>query len=108
MVPFAGYDMPVQYPTGILAEHNWTRGSAGLFDVSHMGQRPCGRVGTVADAAKALERLVPRICLGLQPRQQRYAQFAEDGGTLDDLMIAHAAEDGTFSGRQCVAEGTMR
>jgi aminomethyltransferase len=96
MVPFAGYDMPVQYPTGIIAEHNWTRSSAGLFDVSHMGQ--CFIEGPdTASAAKALERLVPADVLGLAPQQQRYAQLlAEDGGTLDDLMITRTAEDGTF------------
>jgi glycine cleavage system H protein len=96
MVPFAGYDMPVQYPTGIIAEHNWTRSSAGLFDVSHMGQ--CFIEGPdTAAAAKALERLVPADVLALAPQQQRYAQLlAEDGGTLDDLMITRTAEDGTF------------
>jgi aminomethyltransferase len=96
VVPFAGYDMPVQYPTGIIAEHNWTRSSAGLFDVSHMGQ--CFIEGPdTASAAKALERLVPADVLGLAQQQQRYAQLlAEDGGTLDDLMITRTAEDGTF------------
>ncbi len=94
MVPFAGYDMPVQYPTGILAEHNWTRENAGLFDVSHMGQ--CLVTGESFDAvAKAMEALVPADVLGLKPHQQRYAQFlADDGGTLDDLMITRHAEDG--------------
>ncbi len=94
MVPFAGYDMPVQYPTGILAEHNWTRENAGLFDVSHMGQ--CAVLGQGFEAvAKAMEKLVPADVLGLQPRQQRYAQFlSEEGGTLDDLMITRHEEDG--------------
>lgn len=94
MVPFAGYDMPVQYPAGILAEHNWTRESAGLFDVSHMGQ--CLVTGESFEAvARAMEALVPADVLGLGPRQQRYAQFlAPDGGTLDDLMITRHAEDG--------------
>ena len=96
MVPFAGYDMPVQYPTGILTEHNWTRASAGLFDVSHMGQ--CLVTGgSFEAAAKAMEALVPADVLGLKPRQQRYAQFlSEDGGTLDDLMITRHADDGTL------------
>lgn len=94
MVPFAGYDMPVQYPSGILAEHNWTRAAAGLFDVSHMGQ--CAILGESFEAvAKAMEKLVPADVLGLKPRQQRYSQLlAEDGGTLDDLMITRHEQDG--------------
>lgn len=89
MVPFAGYDMPVQYPTGVMTEHNWTRTHAGLFDVSHMGQ--CFLIpddGKFETVAAALERLVPADLLALKPGQQRYSQFtAEDGGMLDDLMI---------------------
>jgi len=70
IVPFAGYDMPVQYPTGIIAEHNWTRQSAGLFDVSHMGQ--CYIMGPDFETvARAMERIVPADVLGLSPRQQR-------------------------------------
>jgi glycine cleavage system T protein (aminomethyltransferase) len=60
MVPFAGYDMPVQYSSGIIKEHLHTRAAAGLFDVSHMGQialRPCS--GRIADAARALEAVLP-------------------------------------------------
>jgi aminomethyltransferase len=91
MVPFAGYDMPVQYGTGVLREHLHTRISAGLFDVSHMGQialRP--RSGHIEDAALALERLVPQDILGVAPGRQRYAQFTnEAGGILDDLMVAN-------------------
>jgi aminomethyltransferase len=91
MVPFAGYDMPVQYAAGVLKEHLHTRTSAGLFDVSHMGQivlRP--KSGRVEDAAKALERLVPQDILGVAPGRQRYAQFTNDtGGILDDLMVAN-------------------
>jgi aminomethyltransferase len=90
MVPFAGYEMPVQYAAGVLREHLRTRVSAGLFDVSHMGQialRP--KSGQVADAALALERLVPQDLLGVAPGRQRYAQFTnEAGGILDDLMVA--------------------
>ncbi len=89
MVPFAGYDMPVQYPTGVLAEHLWTRASAGLFDVSHMGQ--CFIIpadGRYETAARALESLVPADLLSLAPGQQRYSQFTDEtGGVLDDLMI---------------------
>jgi aminomethyltransferase len=91
MVPFAGYDMPVQYGTGVLKEHLHTRSAAGLFDVSHMGQivlRP--KSGRLDDAARALEWLVPQDILALAPRRQRYAQFTnEDGGILDDLMVAN-------------------
>ena len=94
MVPFAGYDMPVQYPSGIIAEHNWTRENAGLFDVSHMGQ--CVIAGESFEAvARAMEKLVPADVLGLNPRQQRYSQLlSEEGGTLDDLMITRHDEDG--------------
>ncbi len=94
LVPFAGYDMPVQYPTGVLAEHNWTRASAGLFDVSHMGQ--CFVMSPdFATSAAAMEKLVPADILGLEPQQQRYSQLLnEQGGTLDDLMITRAAYKG--------------
>jgi aminomethyltransferase len=91
MVPFAGYDMPVQYASGVLREHLHTRNLAGLFDVSHMGQlalRP--KSGKVEDAALALERLVPQDILAVAPGRQRYAQFTtRDGGILDDLMVAN-------------------
>jgi aminomethyltransferase len=91
MVPFAGYDMPVQFATGVLREHLHTRQAAGLFDVSHMGQialRP--KSGKIEDAALALERLVPQDTLGVAPGRQRYAQFtAAEGGILDDLMVAN-------------------
>ncbi len=91
MVPFAGYDMPVQYGTGVLKEHLHVRSSAGLFDVSHMGQialRP--KSGRLEDAARALEWLVPQDILALAPGRQRYAQFTnEAGGILDDLMVAN-------------------
>ncbi|TYO61494.1 glycine cleavage system aminomethyltransferase GcvT [Bradyrhizobium hipponense] len=91
MVPFAGYDMPVQYPAGVLKEHLHTRIRAGLFDVSHMGQialRP--KSGKVEDAARALERLVPQDIVAVAPGRQRYAQFTNaDGGILDDLMVAN-------------------
>jgi aminomethyltransferase len=91
MVPFAGYDMPVQYATGVLREHLHTRASAGLFDVSHMGQIALrAKSGKVEDAALALEWLVPQDILGVAPGRQRYAQFtSETGGILDDLMVAN-------------------
>ncbi|NNF25482.1 MAG: glycine cleavage system aminomethyltransferase GcvT [Rhodobacteraceae bacterium] len=90
MVPFAGYEMPVQYPAGVMKEHLHCRAAAGLFDVGHMGQvilRPLS--GDVADAALALERLVPMDLLALKEGRQRYAFFTNDaGGLLDDLMVA--------------------
>ena len=91
MVPFAGYDMPVQYSTGVLREHLHTRAAAGLFDVSHMGQIALhAKSGKVEDAALALERLVPQDILALPAGRQRYAQFTNgEGGILDDLMVAN-------------------
>ncbi|MDO7897205.1 glycine cleavage system aminomethyltransferase GcvT [Pseudomonas citrulli] len=93
MVPFAGYDMPVQYPLGVMKEHQHTRDQAGLFDVSHMGQiRLSG-----ADAAKALETLVPVDIIDLPVGMQRYAMFTnEQGGILDDLMVANLGNDELF------------
>jgi len=89
MVPFAGYEMPVQYPLGVMGEHNHTRARAGLFDVSHMGQVILGGRG----AAEALERLVPVDVQGLAEGRQRYAMFTNDaGGILDDLMIANRGD----------------
>ena len=94
MVPFAGYEMPVQYRLGVMKEHLHTRAAAGLFDVSHMGQvllRP--RSGRLEDAAAALETLVPVSVLGLREGRQRYAMFTnEAGGILDDLMIANRGD----------------
>lgn len=91
IVPFAGYEMPVQYAAGVLKEHLHTRTSAGLFDVSHMGQIALrAKSGKVEDAARALERLVPQDILAVAPGRQRYAQFTSDsGGILDDLMVAN-------------------
>ena len=92
LVPFAGYEMPVQYPTGILVEHAQTRNSCGLFDVSHMGQvRLTAKPGHTA--AAALETLVPGDIVGLAPGQQRYTQFTNDsGGILDDLMVTSTGD----------------
>ena len=90
MVPFAGYDMPVSYPAGILAEHRHCRDSAALFDVSHMGQLRL--IGD--DAAKALESLVPMDVIDLAVGKQRYAFFTNSsGGLLDDLMITRREND---------------
>ena len=88
MGPFAGYDMPIQYPQGILAEHLHTRRSAGLFDVSHMGQAELV-ARDHQTAARALECLCPLDALGLPPGRQRYTQLLnDDGGTIDDLMVS--------------------
>ena len=99
MVPFAGYEMPVQYADGIIAEHNHVRDQAGLFDVSHMGQ--AFLVGADHETvARALETLVGGDILGLAPGRQRYTQLLDDnGGILDDLMVtrpADPAEDGVL------------
>ena len=94
MVPFAGYEMPVQYPLGVLKEHLHTRAAAGLFDVSHMGQIVLrAKPGDVRNAASALERLVPVDVVGLVPGRLRYAFFTNaQGGILDDLMIANCRD----------------
>ncbi|MFA5951593.1 MAG: glycine cleavage system aminomethyltransferase GcvT [Hyphomicrobium sp.] len=94
LVPFAGYEMPVHYAPGVLKEHRHVRAQAGLFDVSHMGQLAVrAKSGDVADAALALERLVPVDILDLKPGRQRYALFTnERGGILDDLMVAHRGD----------------
>ena len=90
MVEFAGYWMPVQYE-GIIAEHLWTRESAGLFDVSHMGQLNVSGEGW----AEALEALLPGDISALTPGRVRYSLLlAEDGGILDDLMVTNAGDHG--------------
>ena len=102
MVPFSGYELPVQYPAGIIAEHKWTREHAGLFDVSHMG--PSFLVlddksgDGEADHAAVAEVVEPLICgdiRGLKPGQIRYTLLLNNqGGTYDDLMIARPAAEG--------------
>jgi aminomethyltransferase len=110
MVPFAGYHMPVQYPAGILTEHNWTREHAGLFDVSHMGQ-----AFLVAEdknhetAARALETLIPADVLNLKPNQQRYSQLlGQDGGILDDLMVTRVGAPGHEGWLYLVVNASMK
>lgn len=98
MVPFGGYSLPVQYPTGIMAEHKWTRDHAGLFDVSHMGPsfltltNPSG--DAEADHAAVAALVEPLICgdiKGLKPGQVRYTLLLnESGGAIDDLMVARS------------------
>ena len=99
IVPFAGYEMPVQYPLGILKEHLHTREKAGLFDVSHMGQ--AFLIGPDHDTtAAALEALVPADIASLAPGQQRYSQLLNDeGGIIDDLMVTRSSsadDDGSL------------
>jgi aminomethyltransferase len=93
MVPFAGYEMPVQFPSGIIAEHLHTRETAGLFDVSHMGQvRIAG-----AEAAEALETLLPVDLLNLGEHSQTYALLTnERGGVRDDLIVTRWGPDTFF------------
>lgn len=92
MVPFAGYDMPVQYQMGVMQEHIHTRAKAGLFDVSHMGQ-VIVKGDDFAATAQALETLIPVDVLGLKPHRQRYGFFTNDaGGIMDDLMLANRVD----------------
>ncbi len=92
MVPFAGYDMPVQYQPGVMKEHLHTRSKAGLFDVSHMGQVIL-RGPDYETAARALEQLIPMDVLDLEGDRQRYGFFTnEQGGILDDLMFANRGD----------------
>ena len=93
MVPFAGYEMPVQYYDGVLWEHLHTRTSAGLFDVSHMGQVRVS-ADSLEEAQLALEALVPVSVLGIPEGRQRYGFFtSETGGILDDLMMANRGDE---------------
>jgi len=94
MLPFAGYEMPVQFKPGVLKEHLHTRAAAGLFDVSHMGQIAVrAKSGDARDAARALERLVPVDILGLVLGRLRYAFFTNArGGILDDVMVANRGD----------------
>lgn len=116
MVEFAGYYMPIQY-SGIVAEHDWTRSSAGLFDVSHMGQLTLSSEdGADENAATALERLLPGNIAGLKPGRMRYSLLLnDDGGILDDLIVTNmgaqtdadmAAESGQTLG--LVVNGAMK
>ena len=91
MAPFAGYDMPIHYAHGIIAEHEATRTRAGLFDVSHMGQA----ILRGPDAARRLETLAPGDIVGLAPGRMRYTQFTNaEGGIIDDLIVTRLEPDG--------------
>ncbi len=99
MVPFAGYEMPIQYD-GIVAEHNWTRTAAGLFDVSHMGQLIVSGEG----AAEALEALMPGDFSALGEGRMRYSLLLDEGGgILDDLIVTN-----TGDGFALVVNGAMK
>jgi glycine cleavage system aminomethyltransferase T len=92
MVPFAGYELPVQYPSGILHEHLHTRSQAGLFDVSHMGQlRVVG-----PNSASGLERLVPGDLMALAPSHMRYTLLLNESGGIFDGLMATRLDDGFF------------
>ena len=92
MVPFGGYDMPLNYPAGIIAEHKHTRDQAALFDVSHMGQ---ALLSHPEDAATIMERLVPGDIAALKPGRMRYTQLTNtEGGILDDLMVSRVGPMG--------------
>lgn len=90
MVPFAGYEMPIQYE-GIVAEHEWTRSSASLFDVSHMGQLALRSPESDPQlAARELEKLLPGLITSLKPGKMRYSLLlTEAGGVIDDLMVTN-------------------
>jgi len=94
MTAFAGYEMPLQYKSGVLREHLHTRAAVGLFDISHMGQIALyPRSGHVVDVALALERLIPSDIVSLEPGRQRYSLFtSESGGILDDIMVANRGD----------------
>ena len=93
MVPFAGYEMPVQYALGVMKEHLHTRAAAGLFDVSHMGQVLVRHEAGYGGAARAMEALVPVSLLGLGEKRQRYGFFTNDrGGISDDLMLTNRGD----------------
>lgn len=104
MVPFAGYHMPIQYE-GIVAEHNWTREQAGLFDVSHMGQL----MVTGEQAAAELEKLLPGGIASLKPGKVRYSLLIdEQGGILDDLMVTNASVEGEEPAYYLVVNGATK
>ena len=93
LVPFAGYALPVQYKSGLIAEHKHARAAASLFDVSHMGQLEL--IGP--DAAAALETLIPADVLGLGVDKQRYGLLLSDAGTiLDDFMFVNRGDERLF------------
>lgn len=93
MAEFAGYDMPIQYPDGVMEEHNWTRENAGIFDVSHMGQ-----ITVQGDkAVEFLEKLTPSTFSTLKENVAKYTVFTnEDGGMVDDLIVTKRGDNNFF------------
>ena len=93
-VSFAGYQMPVQYPSGVMKEHLHTRSAVGLFDVSHMGQiKVSSKTGGFSETAACLEELLPSDLLGLEKNRQCYSFLTNEcGGLSDDLMIANRGD----------------
>ncbi len=116
MVPFAGYEMPVQFKDGVLTEHKWTRAHAGVFDVSHMGPsfirlaKPTGDIDADHKAiAAAIEPVISGDIAGLKPGQIRYTILLnEDGGMLDDLMVARFADPDLAGGLYIVVNGATK
>ncbi|MFN3911289.1 glycine cleavage system aminomethyltransferase GcvT [Hyphomonas sp.] len=116
LVEFAGYDMPVQFPTGLKDEHLWTRSEAGLFDVSHMGpgfltlaSGPRADPAAHAEIAALVETLVPSDILGLKPGQSRLTVLLNDaGGILDDLIITRPYEEDRQGELYIVVNGAMK
>ncbi len=108
IVPFAGYEMPVQYPLGVLKEHLWTREQAGLFDVSHMGQAFV--IGpSHAETARALEALMPADMLGLALGAIRYSQLLTgEGGIIDDLMVTRSTSPDDDGGLMLVVNASRK
>ena len=94
MAEFAGYDMPIQYPDGVMTEHNWTRDKAGIFDVSHMGQITIEG----ADATAFLEKLTPSVFSTLKPNKAKYTVLMnDDGGMVDDLIVTKLNDSKYFA-----------
>ena len=116
MVPFAGYEMPVQFKDGVLTEHKWTRAHAGVFDVSHMGPSFIRLARSAGDAdadhkaiAAAIEPVISGDIAGLKPGQIRYTILLnEQGGMLDDLMVARFAEPHLADGLYIVVNGATK
>ena len=106
LVAFAGYELPIQYPLGVLKEHLHTRQAAGLFDVSHMGQLLItARSSKLDDAKLALERLVPADIVSLGQGRQRYSQLTNGtGGIIDDLMISNLVLSPAITGASAAME----
>ncbi|MEM1150067.1 MAG: glycine cleavage system aminomethyltransferase GcvT [Pseudomonadota bacterium] len=115
LVPFAGYEMPVQYPEGVKSEHLWTREHAGLFDVSHMGpsflflKDGLGEAGAHDRIAALIERLVPSDIRALHPGQGRLTVLLNrDGGILDDLIVTRMPDESLQGMLYLVVNGAVK